>query len=233
MVFRVQLADYVEVANCLGNYVQADEQRRAASYYHARHAERFLLGRATLRLVLGYLTGTPADAIALATSQVGKLYCANAPDWHFSISYDDAWLVLAFARVEVGVDIEKIKPEFAYADVAASCFSEAEQQYVTAAEDPAAAFFQSWTRKEAMVKALGIGIDDNFGGLPALDGRHTIPQAQAQQQTDWVLASFTIDAQHIGTLAYPNKAMAIHPIFCHLQPLWYQAAVNSKTDLFG
>ncbi|MBC6612093.1 4'-phosphopantetheinyl transferase superfamily protein [Hymenobacter sp. BT507] len=227
MVFRVQVADYAEVAGCLGKYVQAGEQRRAAGYYHARHAERFLLGRATLRLVLGNLMGRPAEMVELATSQAGKLYCANAPEWHLSISYDDAWLIVAIARAEVGVDIEKIKPEFAYGDVAASCFSEPEQQYVAAAKDPAVAFFQSWTRKEAMAKALGTGIDDYFGGLPALDGMHTVPQAQTQRYASWVLASFIVDAQHLGALAYPATVTAMRPVFYHLQPLWYQTILGN------
>lgn len=222
MVFKVQLADYVGLAGYLGNYVRADEQRRAATYYHIRHAERFLLGRATLRLVLGRLTGRPAESIELATSPAGKLYCATAPEWHLSISYDEAWLVLAVAQVEVGVDIEKIQPAFAYGDVAASCFSEAEQRYVAAAEDSATAFFRSWTRKEAMAKALGTGIDDDFGRLPALDGVHTMPQAPMQPYTNWALRSFAVDAQHLGALAYPNTTTAAIPTFHYIPSLWYQ-----------
>jgi len=231
MVFRVQLADYAKVMGYLKGCVRADEQQRADAYYHAKHAERFLFGRATLRLLLGSLLGKPAATIELAANQAGKLHCANTAAWHLSISYDDAWLVLAIARVEVGLDIEKIKPEFSYDDVAASCFSPAEQQYVAAAKDPTTAFFQLWTRKEAMAKALGTGIDDYFSGLPVLDGAHTMLRAEQHQHTNWVLSSFMLDTQYLVALAYPTANAKVDPSFYHMHPSWYQAASQQSQTM--
>jgi 4'-phosphopantetheinyl transferase len=61
---------------------------------------------------------------------------------------------------EIGVDIEKIRPEFASEAVAERHFAPAEVEELKRlpTEQRAAAFFLCWTRKEAYVKALGEGL---------------------------------------------------------------------------
>src|SRR6185295_8989510 len=64
----------------------------------------------------------------------------------------------------VGVDVERIRPDFATRDVARRFFAPAEVAALEALPDAdrAEAFFACWTRKEAYIKARGRGIALGF-----------------------------------------------------------------------
>ena len=63
---------------------------------------------------------------------------------------------------EVGVDLEVVR-EVPEADgIAASTFTAEERAAWAAAGGGAAGFLRVWTRKEALLKALGVGV---FGGV--------------------------------------------------------------------
>jgi 4'-phosphopantetheinyl transferase len=68
---------------------------------------------------------------------------------------------MAFTRLgEIGVDLEEIKPELAGEDIARRFFSESEVASLDALPESerALAFFNCWTRKEAFIKAKGLGL---------------------------------------------------------------------------
>jgi 4'-phosphopantetheinyl transferase len=102
----------------------------------------------------------------------------------------------------LGVDIERIKHQFGYRDIAAQYFSAPEVAFINGAEMPTEAFFLLWTRKEALLKACGTGIDDNLPQMPALDGFHLLPAHY--NNTNWLTESFKAGANCIGSLTYSS-----------------------------
>lgn len=68
--------------------------------------------------------------------------------------------LFAFARAEVGVDIEKIRSDVEHLQLADRFFSEYERAQLRqfSGRDLDKAFFRCWTRKEAYVKAKGGGL---------------------------------------------------------------------------
>ena len=71
------------------------------------------------------------------------------------------WRVIAVCRDrELGVDLEHVRPMGEAARIVESFFSEAEQAEFAAIAGPSqsAAFMRGWTRKEAILKGLGVGI---------------------------------------------------------------------------
>jgi 4'-phosphopantetheinyl transferase len=62
-------------------------------------------------------------------------------------------------RPLVGIDVEASTVEMAsVTDVARRSFSEREYDAVLRAPDPCRVFLELWTRKEAVVKAMGVGM---------------------------------------------------------------------------
>src|SRR5205807_4072981 len=82
-------------------------------------------------------------------------------DLRFSVSHSEDVALLAFARGrEIGVDIEAIRADADYCGVAQSFFSRQEQETLRAlpAGRQCEAFFACWSRKEAYIKARGMGL---------------------------------------------------------------------------
>jgi 4'-phosphopantetheinyl transferase len=74
----------------------------------------------------------------------------------FNISHSgNRVIACATLSGKVGIDIELMKPvDLNYDDY----FTAAEQQHIRAAQNPDAEFFKYWTRKEAILKAIGMGV---------------------------------------------------------------------------
>ena len=145
------------------------ERRRARRYRFAKHREAFELRRGFAhRLLLGYC-GPAHTSLELDERCV---YCgaahgkprlpAGAADWlRFSWSHSDDRVIYAFANgTDIGVDIERIDPLGDWHGAARQALAPEELQRVeaTGATRRAAAFYALWTQKEALAKALALGL---------------------------------------------------------------------------
>ncbi|GLS19332.1 4'-phosphopantetheinyl transferase [Labrys miyagiensis] len=144
-----------------------DESRRADSFRFEKHRKRFVLARGRLRFILADYIGCRAEEVSFGYGAAGKPHSLTQPeswrlDFNLSHSEDSAALAVS-SEMELGVDIELIRP--IEEDILPQILSAAEQrQFETL---PAARqgdiLLESWTRKEACLKALGTGL----GGSPA------------------------------------------------------------------
>ena len=138
----------------------ADERARAARFHFERDRERFIAGRARLRrLLASYLDRAPAELV-FAFGRHGKPALENS-GIEFNLSHSGGCALIAMARGRpVGVDVERIRGDFACEDIARRFFAPAEvdQLATLAPEAYATGFFRCWTRKEAYVKARGDGL---------------------------------------------------------------------------
>ncbi len=78
----------------------------------------------------------------------------------FSISHSGDYVMVAFSEKEVGIDLEK-ENEIVVEDIVTSMHHE-EIEYVRNASDKHSAFYNVWTRKEAYLKAIGVGIVEDL-----------------------------------------------------------------------
>jgi 4'-phosphopantetheinyl transferase len=79
----------------------------------------------------------------------------------FSLSHTGGLMLLAITgNGRVGVDAEIVRPGIEVADLSRRFFApvEADEILRLRPEEQLAAFFACWTRKEAFVKALGVGL---------------------------------------------------------------------------
>ncbi len=138
------------------------ERERAAAFTRDGGRIRFVTGRAILRLLLSrYLDEDPAE-IELSLTPAGKptLVEGSHPRLHFSLSHSEDLLLIAFSSTsEIGVDLEFIRPMEldAVLPLCASPSELAEMNGMTA-RARRKRFFELWTRKEALAKAVGLGL---------------------------------------------------------------------------
>lgn len=149
--------------------LNTEERAHAASFRQQSDRLRYAATRAVLRALLGQRLGVPADSLRFETGPHGKprLDIPTAPGFNVSHAGDFAWIALAEGGGEVGVDIERIDPglgQDALREMAAQCLTERERDWLHAMPAAAwpAAFYLLWTAKEALLKALGLGIADHL-----------------------------------------------------------------------
>ena len=169
-VWVVRLDTPDENEACLDGALSEEERRRARRLSVPPDALRFRLCRATLRVALAwYLQETP-DRVRLTTSSRGKPGLRQATKLHFNVAHSGGLAMIAFTTLgEVGIDVEAVRHDIAFGEIASANFTKPEAALVAAKETPqdqAFTFFRLWTRKEAVLKAAGYGIS---GGLDAVD----------------------------------------------------------------
>ncbi|MEZ6142443.1 MAG: 4'-phosphopantetheinyl transferase superfamily protein [Zavarzinella sp.] len=135
------------------------EQNRAARFKREISRTQFVTTRLAVRYLLGQYLHTPPREVQFHYLESGKPYLPGAP-LHFNVSHSGAWAVVAISRYQVGVDIEQIRPFPEASTTVERFFGTVDAaRYRTIAEpDQQNAFFEAWTRKEAVLKALGRGI---------------------------------------------------------------------------
>ena len=108
----------------------------------------------------------PLADLTYTVDDYGKPSLSNAV--YFSLSHTKTAIAVAIDHAPVGIDVETIVSPARISDrhFLDRTMSPAEQQQIAAADDPCMLFTELWTKKEALVKLLGTGID--MSTLPTL-----------------------------------------------------------------
>jgi 4'-phosphopantetheinyl transferase len=169
--FEVVVARLDAPAGDLRACLSKAELERAGRFRFEHLRRRFIVARARLRQLLGARLGLAPAAVELASGADGKPLLAQG-GLRFSCSHSGEVALFGFSPVEIGVDIEALRPVAEADAIAEQVFSPREQDaYASlAARDKPLAFLNCWTRKEALAKAIGGGLT-----LPRerLDTSHT------------------------------------------------------------
>lgn len=163
-IWDVRLAVSTAVLDWLWLSLSEDEQVRARRFHFPRDRDRSVVARGALRVLLGrYLDQDPA-ALRFTYNKYGKPELqegAAASGLRFNVSHAGERGLYAVTRnSEIGVDIERMRPDFATQPIAERFFSSREVTALGRLPEHLRpeAFFRCWTRKEAFIKARGEGI---------------------------------------------------------------------------
>jgi 4'-phosphopantetheinyl transferase len=143
------------------DYLSQFERSRLSEYRGREAAERYVVTRSLVRIVLGGRLGVAPRDVEVSRTDMGKpIVAARA---HFNVSHSGDLILLALsADRPVGVDVERRR------DV--SRVPALSQRWLTHAErgdferlrsngmPESDAFLRVWSLKEAQLKALGVGI---------------------------------------------------------------------------
>lgn len=143
-------------------WLDTDERERALRFVQDVHRRRHLAAHAALRGQLGAWLGAAPSTLRFAADAHGKPLLHGHGAVQFNLSHSEDWALLGAQRgAPIGVDIEALRPVDEALALARKHYTPSERQAVEAAVDaPArqAAFLRVWTRKEACLKAVGLGL---------------------------------------------------------------------------
>src|SRR5262245_7901572 len=126
-VWRVSLEQPDEIRERFRLTLEPDELDRASRFYFEKHRRHFLVGRGFLRDVIARYVNEKAADLRFVYGAYGKPSLAGEQDLRFNMSHSHEVALLAVTRgVEVGVDVEHVRADFATEDIARRYFSRAE-----------------------------------------------------------------------------------------------------------
>jgi 4'-phosphopantetheinyl transferase len=173
-----------------------------------------VVGRGRLRHLLGEYLSIPPATVALTATGLGKPYLTDGQSGiRFNLAHSEDLALFAFAlNREVGIDVERERPDLNWRELAQQNFAPEECDGLMSQVgtfDRCEAFFRCWTRKEAYIKALGLGMQvplDRFAVTierESADLRHTAHDPA--QYGRWTLRGLSPAAGFAAALAVEGQ----------------------------
>jgi 4'-phosphopantetheinyl transferase len=194
-----------------------DELQRAEVYRDELGRARFLASRVAVRHILaGYLRASPASLV-FAPGPYGKPGLTSPqvrPPLHFNLAHSEGLALCAVAHVEVGVDVEKIRPGAEIEDVSSQMLSQEELAPLQAlnAKDRRDALYVLWTCKEACAKATGLGLSLDLPRVTILPRLPADPSA-------WFAVEMTADSARWSAIRLVPEAGFVGAVVLRGEPL--------------
>jgi 4'-phosphopantetheinyl transferase len=198
-----------------------EERSRAGRFRFAADRSRFIASRGTLRALLSRYLGREAKAIRFAYNTYGKPILVEEPGddpIQLNVTHSQDMALYAFTvQGDIGIDLERITGEVKdYQQIAQRFFSAAEVQALLAVpmEQRQEAFLNCWTRKEAYVKARGLGLslvlsEFDVSLTPGVPAQLLATREKGQEASTWALHALAPGAEYIAALAASSSISTI------------------------
>jgi 4'-phosphopantetheinyl transferase len=189
-----------------------DERLRATQFQVERDRVYFSAARGLLRSLLGGYLGVEPAGLVFTYGRYGKPALSDVPvasDLQFNLAHSGGLAVYAFTRARrIGIDLEHRRPVPDADQIAGRFFSIRERERLAALspDEKQIGFFNCWTRKEAYVKALGVGLarplDEFDVTLAPGEPPHLLAIADSPEEPErWRFQELTPADDYIGALA--------------------------------
>lgn len=209
-VWATSLAVAPAVLETFAATLSPDETARANKFKFDKHRNRFIAGRGALRAILARYLNTAAADLRFAYSENGKpALTGDFGGIHFNLAHTEDLALVAVTRIGlIGVDVEAVRPVKNVDELVARFFSKRENELFQKVpeEQKPAAFFNLWTRKEALLKATGEGITRSLSlvevsFLPGEPARLLAISGDEKKAGEWSVRDFSPVAGFVGAIA--------------------------------
>jgi 4'-phosphopantetheinyl transferase len=188
-------------------WLSEDERQRAARFAFEADRRAFAARRGLLRLVLSSYAGMSPAAVRISYGACGKPFVATGPSFN-AASSGGVIVVAVTERLELGVDVERIRATPDLDGLVALVCAPGEEDWVRGGDADTASerFLRLWARKEAVLKAAGLGLSESLtkmhvGIPPNGDGAGiTVPDSPARR---WSVTDVDLESRgaFVGAVA--------------------------------
>jgi 4'-phosphopantetheinyl transferase len=205
------------------NLLSQDEKERAQKFYFQTDRDRFIGTRGVLRYLLSnYLESVGASPVNLVFqyNAYGKPLLAapfDGSEIHFNVTHSGNIALCAFSRTHpIGIDVEFIREDIGWKELADQFFSKQESSKIQsiAPHYQTVAFYSCWTRKEALLKGLGLGLSiplNQFEVSVSPDELEVQPvdRSDSSQFQDWTIWNLPVLDHYASALATQGSPRTI------------------------
>ncbi len=198
--------------NRLNNILSSDEQQRAQRFHSLKDQERFAVTREILRIILSRYIDVSPEQIEFSYNRYGKPELSKSMisnGLEFNISHSGGIALFAFCPDHrIGVDIETIRSGDTHLKVPERYFSPREVTALRSLPEDRQreAFYACWTRKEAYIKARGLGIPSSLKGFtvnlePGKPARLLESKSEPSDLNCWTLKDIDVGTGYKAAVA--------------------------------
>lgn len=212
-IYSLEISAYKEAALKLLSKLPEAEKLKIAKYKFQKDQINAVTTFYLRRLIISNYTGLNLDEIIIDYSQYGKPYLSNSDFKEIKFNYSHSkgqFVFVTTKNSEIGVDIELKKNFSEIAQVAKRNFSESEFKLFMNTESEAErinSFYKIWTRKEALLKAIGTGI------LPELKNFSVIDEYEKEvssctmliDKNSWIICDLDSPENYVSSVAYQSE----------------------------
>lgn len=187
------------------------EKERSCRFRHAIHRETYVLAHALWRLVLGRMLDQNGAEVRMESTPEGQprlpgTTCAT------SLSHSGSHVAIAVAHALcLGIDIERSPPASNLQDLVSMLCAPAELLALKQLSPPRrqTALLDLWTRKEALLKAFGVGLSETPASITADLDTLIAPPFAAPHVTACRIHPLSLGHGLSGALAAPENITTI------------------------
>ena len=182
------------------------ERERSRRFRQPQHRDEYVLAHAIWRLVLAEALGVAPEDVPLASTPHGQP-CLPGTGYATSLSHSGGQVAIAIARTQcIGIDVERSPPRLGVQDllkvVCTGNEAAALQSLPLHLRDDA--MLALWTRKEALLKAFGVGLLVSPSSIDADAGATISAPAIAAGSPACIVHQLALPAGWVGALAAPQ-----------------------------
>lgn len=211
----------------LRNLLHEEELARADRFKLIQLTERFITGRAALRLILASYVGTQPQNVRFTYGKYGKpdlVQGADTTPLYFNLTHSGDLALLAVTQArQVGIDVETVRPVDSLNHLARMICSPSEYDTLIRlpSGDQLTGFFNCWTRKEAYIKATGKGLSQPLDQVTVTLSPGAKPELlyanDADEANRWRIENVTVDPPYLAAITV-ERLLADgedHPTFAY------------------
>jgi 4'-phosphopantetheinyl transferase len=225
-IFKIKLGDYSHLVPHLSKFLNPEEFKRSQKYHFEKDINTYITCRALLRCIIANQTGLTNSEISLSLNKNNKPHLASNRTFHFNLSHSNDYAIIAISNMAVGIDLEYLNNKFEFEDVMPSIFNTREIETVLLNQNKLYLFYKIWTRKEAVVKATGKGINNFLTEIQVLNGSQTINSKFLDTFNNLQVLSFNLNENYVAAVALNNNNFINNVLKIHHLP-------NSIEDLIA
>lgn len=162
-----------------------DEIQRAERFHRPEDRQTWIGTRAVLRRLLGRYLGLAPSLVGLSYGAHGKPFIAAGSDQarlEFNVSHSGYVALYAFSSGRpIGVDVESVRGDWDLEPMMELALEPAQRAEVRASAEPALEFARHWVRREAALKAAGVGFGRGVRLPPAEERELTVTDIVAPE----------------------------------------------------
>jgi 4'-phosphopantetheinyl transferase len=160
--------------------LNAEEQARASRFRFDRPRCDFIIARSVLRIILSRYLDIDPRHLEFQYGAHGKPELAVPQQkWlQFSLAHSGGWVLYGMAcERPIGIDLEEIRPVASLEKLVEQFFAPAEYAVFAGLpwQQKLSSFYSAWTRKEAYVKARGLGMSLPLNQYAVTVAPETVP----------------------------------------------------------